>query len=94
MDVSQSYSIQSRLEAQGKNPFVLAIKEPDWADRPVDGLQRQSGAQRSRRRERLCSLMKENPEHSEELFAAAEQNAKWRLNGYKRMAAQTGFEVK
>ena len=37
---------------------------------------------------RYSSLMKENPEHAEELFAAAEQNAKWRLAGYKRMVAQ------
>ena len=37
---------------------------------------------------RYTSLTKENPEHAQALFTAAENNAKWRLNGYKRMAAQ------
>ena len=41
---------------------------------------------------RYNSLAKENPTHFKELFAAVQNNAKWRLNGYKRMAAQA-FEV-
>ena len=68
-----------RLEAEGKNPFQLDSKEPDWT-KFQDFLKSEV---------RYSSLLKENPEHAEELFAAAEQNAKWRLNGYKRMAAQS-----
>ncbi len=69
-----------RLEAEGKNPFQLDSKEPDWS-KFQDFLKSEV---------RYSSLMKENPEHAEELFAAAEQNAKWRLAGYKRLAAQPG----
>ena len=68
-----------RLEAEGKNPFQLDSKEPDWTkfESFLMG------------EVRYNSLAKENPEHFKELFEAAQNNAKWRLNGYKRMAAQT-----
>jgi len=35
---------------------------------------------------RYTSLMKSFPETAKELFAAAEVNAKWRYNSYKRLA--------
>ena len=35
---------------------------------------------------RYTSLMKQFPEEAKELFVAAEENAKWRYAGYKRMA--------
>jgi pyruvate-ferredoxin/flavodoxin oxidoreductase len=73
-----------RLEAEGKNPFQLDSKEPDWT-KFQDFLKSEV---------RYSSLMKENPEHAQALFEAAEQNAKWRLAGYKRMAAQTIEAVK
>jgi len=37
---------------------------------------------------RYTSLKKAFPEVADELFKASEENAKWRYNGYKRMAAQ------
>jgi pyruvate-ferredoxin/flavodoxin oxidoreductase len=35
---------------------------------------------------RYTSLLKAFPGEAEELFAAAEENAKWRYNSYQRMA--------
>jgi pyruvate-ferredoxin/flavodoxin oxidoreductase len=32
--------------------------------------------------------MKQFPEEAKELFNVAEENAKWRYNGYKRMSEQ------
>jgi len=66
-----------RLEAEGKNPFVLDSKQPDWSK-----FQDFLGGE-----VRYSSLKKENPEHAEALFQAAEANAKWRYNGYKRLAS-------
>ena len=65
-----------RLEAEGKNPFVLDSKQPDWSK-----FQDFLGGE-----VRYSSLKKENPEHAEALFQAAEANAKWRYNGYKRLS--------
>ncbi|MDR1679282.1 MAG: pyruvate:ferredoxin (flavodoxin) oxidoreductase [Prevotellaceae bacterium] len=65
------------LEAQGQNPFQLDSKEPDWS-KFQDFLKGEV---------RYTSLMKQFPEEAKELFAAAEDNAKWRYNGYKRQAA-------
>ena len=67
-----------RLEAEGKNPFQLDSKEPDW-NLFQDFLKNEV---------RFSSLMKQYPEEAKELFRITEENAKWRLNGYKRMAAQ------
>ena len=65
------------LEEQGKNPFVLDSKEPDW-----------SKFQEFLAKEvRYTSLKKMFPAEAEELFQAAEENAKWRYNGYRRLAA-------
>ncbi|HAZ01229.1 MAG: pyruvate:ferredoxin (flavodoxin) oxidoreductase [Bacteroidetes bacterium GWA2_40_14] len=64
------------LEAEGKNPFVLDSKEPNWEN-----------FQKFLQGEvRYTSLMKSFPETAKELFAAAEVNAKWRYNSYKRLA--------
>ncbi|MFV0521393.1 MAG: pyruvate:ferredoxin (flavodoxin) oxidoreductase [Mangrovibacterium sp.] len=65
------------LEEQGKNPFVLDSKEPQW-DKFQDFLAGEV---------RYTSLVKAFPEEAKELFAASEENAKWRYNSYKRMAA-------
>jgi pyruvate-ferredoxin/flavodoxin oxidoreductase len=42
---------------------------------------------------RYTSLVKAFPDEAEILFKAAEENAKWRYNGYKRLAAMD-FGVK
>jgi pyruvate-ferredoxin/flavodoxin oxidoreductase len=66
-----------QLEAEGKNPFSLDSKEPDWTKFQTF----------LKGEVRYTSLMKAFPEAAAELFAAAEENAKWRHEGYKRMAA-------
>ena len=64
------------LEAEGKNPFQLDSKEPDWA-----------GFQDFLKSEvRYSSVMKQYPSEAAELFQAAEDNAKWRYNSYKRLS--------
>ena len=64
------------LEAEGKNPFTLDSKEPDYS-KFQDFLKGEV---------RYASVMKQYPNEAEELFKAAEDNAKWRYNSYKRMA--------
>lgn len=65
------------LEAEGKNPFELDSKEPDW-----------SLFQAFLKSEvRYTSLMKSFPAEAEDLFKKAEENAKWRYNTYIRLAA-------
>lgn len=66
------------LEAQGKNPFTLDSKEPDWS-KFQDFLMGEV---------RFASVKKMYPEEAQELFDAALANAKWRYNNYKRLAAQ------
>ena len=66
------------LEAEGKNPFTLDSKEPDWS-KFQDFLKGEV---------RFASVMKQYPQEAAELFQAAEDNAKWRLNNYKRLAKQ------
>ena len=65
------------LEAEGKNPFTLDSKEPDWS-KFQDFLKGEV---------RFASVMKQYPAEAAELFQAAEDNAKWRLRSYKRLAA-------
>ena len=65
-------------EAAGQNPFSLDSKEPDW-DKFVDFLKGEV---------RFASLAKMYPEQAEELFQACKDNAQWRYNNYKRLAAQ------
>lgn len=64
------------LEAEGKNPFSLDSKEPQW-----DKFQRFLKGE-----VRYSSLMKQFPVEAAELFQAAEKNAKWRYNNYKRLS--------
>jgi pyruvate-ferredoxin/flavodoxin oxidoreductase len=66
------------VEAEGKNPFVLDSNAPDWTKFQsfLNG------------ETRYTSLKKAFPEVADELFKASEENAKWRYNSYKRMAAQ------
>ena len=66
------------LEAEGKNPFILDSKEPDWS-KFQDFLKSEV---------RFASVMKQYPAEAAQLFQAAEDNAKWRLNNYKRLASQ------
>jgi len=65
------------LEDEGKNPFLLDSNPPDWSKFQafLNG------------EARYTSLKKAFPEVADELFKASEENAKWRYNSYKRMAA-------
>ena len=65
-----------QLEAEGRNPFVLDSKEPDWS-KFRDFLMKEV---------RYTSLKKAFPAEADELFAAAEENARWRYNGYVRLS--------
>lgn len=72
----QLFRYNPQLEEEGKNPFQLDSKEPDY----------------TKFREflmgevRFNSLLKAAPEDAERLFNMTEANAKWRLDGYKRRA--------
>jgi len=72
------YRYNPDLEAEGKNPMTLDSKEPNW-DEFQNFLKGEV---------RYTSLIKQFPAEAEELFAAAEENAKWRYNWYKRTAEQ------
>ena len=72
----QLYRYNPDLEAEGKNPFVLDSKEPQW-EKFQDFLKGEI---------RYTSLMKQFPAEAQELFIAAENNAKWRYKMYKQMA--------
>ena len=64
------------LEDEGKNPFTLDSKEPQW-EKFQDFLQGEV---------RYASLAKQFPAEAHELFEAAEGMAKKRYASYKRMA--------
>ena len=66
------------LEAEGKNPFTLDSKEPNWDE--FEGFLKGEV--------RYASVMKQYPEEAAELFAAAKENAQWRYNNYRRLAQQ------
>lgn len=66
------------LEAEGKNPFTLDSKEPNW-DNFETFLKGEV---------RYASVMKQYPNEAEELFQAAKENAQWRYNNYRRLARQ------
>ncbi len=69
------YRYNPMLEAEGKNPFQLDSKEPDF-----------SKFQAFLESEvRYTSLKKSFPEEAKELFSAAEENAKWRYFSYRRL---------
>ncbi len=64
------------LEADGKNPFTLDSKEPDWSK-----FQEFLGNEI-----RYTSLAKQFPAEADELFKASQENAQWRYNTYVRFA--------
>ena len=64
------------LEAEGKNPFTLDSKEPQW-DKFETFLKGEV---------RYASVMKQYPAEAAELFKAAQENAQWRYNNYRRLA--------
>ena len=71
------YRYNPMLEAEGKNPFQIDSKEPDY-----------SKFQSFLASEvRYTSLRKSFPAEADQLFASAEENAKWRYNSYRRLAA-------
>ncbi|MEN8121250.1 MAG: pyruvate:ferredoxin (flavodoxin) oxidoreductase [Bacteroidota bacterium] len=78
------YKYNPALADEGKNPFTLDSKEPDW-----NMFQEFLGSET-----RYTSLIKAFPEEAKELFKAAEENAKWRYNSYKRLAAMDYSEEK
>jgi pyruvate-ferredoxin/flavodoxin oxidoreductase len=71
----QLYRYNPLLAEEGKNPFELDSKEPDWSkfQEFIDG------------EVRYNSLKKLYPEEAQELFNAAQENAKWRYKQYVRM---------
>jgi len=71
------YRYNPLLEAEGKNPFTLDSKEPDWTK-----FQEFLGSE-----VRYTSLVKSFPQEAEILFKAAEENSKWRYKNYQRLAA-------
>ena len=71
------YRYNPALEEQGKNPFTLDSKEPDWT-KFQDFLKGEV---------RFASLYKSFPDRAAELLAKTEEFAKIRLNTYKRLAA-------
>ncbi|MDR0981992.1 MAG: pyruvate:ferredoxin (flavodoxin) oxidoreductase [Culturomica sp.] len=72
----QLYRYNPLLEEEGKNPFQLDSKEPDYS-KFRDFLMGEV---------RYNSLLKMAPADAEELFATTEANAKRRYQGYKRYA--------
>ena len=66
------------LEKEGKNPFTLDSKEPNW-----DNFKKFLKGE-----VRYASVMKQFPNEAEELFQAAMENAQWRYNNYRRLALQ------
>ncbi len=71
------YRYNPALKDQGKNPFILDSKEPKESFREF--LMGQV---------RFNSLQKQFPDHAEELYSKAEQEAKERYKIYKKMAEE------
>jgi pyruvate-ferredoxin/flavodoxin oxidoreductase len=71
------YRFNPTLEQEGKNPFQLDSKEPNWSkfQEFLNG------------EVRYTALKKAFPAEAAELFKAAEDNAKWRYRSYQRMAS-------
>ena len=69
------YRFDPRLTEEGKNPFQLDSKEPKESFRDFITSE-----------VRYTSLQKKFPDLAEQLFEAAEKNAKARYESYKRMA--------
>ena len=73
-----NYRYNPLLETEGKNPFELDSKEPDWS-KFQDFLKSEV---------RYTSLQKSFPEDAQVLFEQAEKDAKWRYNSYKRLTTE------
>lgn len=73
----QLYRYNPQLEEEGKNPFQLDSKEPNW-DKFIDFLKGEV---------RYTSLHQAFPAEAEILTKKAVKTAKWRYDSYKRMAA-------
>lgn len=71
-----TYRYNPLAEAEGKNPFTLDSKEPDW-----DKFQSFLGNE-----VRYASLKKAFPAEARKLFAESEEDAKWRYRNYQRLA--------
>jgi len=71
------YRYNPVLEDEGKNPFLLDSKAPQW-DQFQSFLKSEV---------RYTSLQKAFPAEAAHLFKAAQTNAKWRYDSYVRMAA-------
>ncbi|MDR2911099.1 MAG: pyruvate:ferredoxin (flavodoxin) oxidoreductase [Bacteroidales bacterium] len=78
-----TYRYNPLLEAEGKNPFQLDSKEPDWS-KFQDFIKSEV---------RYTSLLKAFPQEAETLFKTAEVNAKWRYKTYQRFAAMDYSDV-
>jgi pyruvate-ferredoxin/flavodoxin oxidoreductase len=72
------YRCNPALEEQGKNPFSLDSKEPDWS-KFQDFLKGEV---------RFSSLYKLFPDRAQELLGKTEEFAKIRLDTYKRLAGK------
>ena len=72
------YRFNPTLEEQGKNPFTLDSKEPDWS-KFQDFLKGEV---------RFASLQKLFPEHAQELLTKTEEFAKVRYNTYKKLSGK------
>ena len=70
------YRYNPLLEKEGKNPFVIDSKEPDYS-KFQDFLKGEV---------RYTSLASEFPEIADDLFKSAEEDSKWRYERYKRFA--------
>ena len=71
------YRFNPMLEKEGKNPFQIDSKEPDWSkfQEFLNG------------EVRYTALKKSFPAEADQLFQASEENAKWRYRSYQRMAS-------
>ena len=72
------YRYNPMLEGEGKNPFSLDSKEPDWS-KFQDFLKGEV---------RFASLTKLFPEHATELLERTEEFAKVRYNNYKKLSGK------
>ena len=70
------YRYNPLLGKEGKNPFTLDSKEPDWS-KYQEFLNSEV---------RYASLKKMFPQEAIELFKTAEDNSKWRWMNYKRLS--------
>ncbi|MBN1253101.1 MAG: pyruvate:ferredoxin (flavodoxin) oxidoreductase [Bacteroidales bacterium] len=73
----QLFRYNPELAEEGKNPLVIDSREPEW-DKFQDFVKGEV---------RYSSLIKAFPKEAQELFDAAEENAKWKYNYYKRLVA-------